>query len=68
MVNAMRDKPQLPSADDLAELQADRAVAAFLRNEPGVLKASARGVDPARAQDLQTGNVRNAVWASALLL
>ena len=34
MVNATRDKPQLPSADDLAKLQSDRAVAAFLRNEP----------------------------------
>ena len=34
MVNATRDKPQLPSADDLAELEADRNVAAFLRNEP----------------------------------
>jgi mannose-6-phosphate isomerase-like protein (cupin superfamily) len=34
MVNAARDKPQLPSADDLAKLQADHAVAAFLRNEP----------------------------------
>jgi mannose-6-phosphate isomerase-like protein (cupin superfamily) len=34
MVNATRDKPQLPSADDLAKLQTDRTVAAFLRNEP----------------------------------
>jgi quercetin dioxygenase-like cupin family protein len=34
MVNAVRDKPRLPSADDLAELEADRNVAAFLRNEP----------------------------------
>jgi mannose-6-phosphate isomerase-like protein (cupin superfamily) len=34
MVNATRDKPQLPSADDLAELEANRNVAAFLRNEP----------------------------------
>ncbi len=34
MVNAARDKPQLPSADDLVKLQSDRAVAAFLRNEP----------------------------------
>ncbi len=34
MVNATRDKPQLPSAEDLARLQSDRAVAAFLRNQP----------------------------------
>jgi mannose-6-phosphate isomerase-like protein (cupin superfamily) len=34
MVNATRDKPQLPSAEDLAKLQSDQAVAAFLRNEP----------------------------------
>jgi mannose-6-phosphate isomerase-like protein (cupin superfamily) len=33
MVNAERDKPQLPSADELAELQANRTVAAFLRDE-----------------------------------
>ena len=31
MVNATRDKPQLPSPGDLAELQADPAVAAFLQ-------------------------------------
>jgi mannose-6-phosphate isomerase-like protein (cupin superfamily) len=34
MVNATRDKPQLPSAEDLAKLQADAKIAAFLRNEP----------------------------------
>ncbi len=34
MVNAMRDKPQLPSAADLADMQADAGIAAFLRNEP----------------------------------
>jgi mannose-6-phosphate isomerase-like protein (cupin superfamily) len=34
MVNAMRDKPQLPTAADLAALTQDRDVAAFLRNEP----------------------------------
>ena len=34
MVNAMRDKPQLPSANDLADLQTDCAIAAFLKNEP----------------------------------
>src|ERR1700686_88403 len=35
MVNALRDKPQLPTAEDLARLRADPAVAEFLRNEPG---------------------------------
>ena len=34
MVNARRDKPQLPSAEDLAKLVADAKIAAFLRNEP----------------------------------
>jgi mannose-6-phosphate isomerase-like protein (cupin superfamily) len=34
MVNAARDKPQLPSAEDLAQLTADAGIAAFLRNEP----------------------------------
>ncbi len=34
MVNAARDKPQLPSAEDLAKLKADATIAAFLRNEP----------------------------------
>src|SRR3989475_1405541 len=34
MVNATRDKPQTPSAEDLARLEGDAAVAAFLRNEP----------------------------------
>jgi mannose-6-phosphate isomerase-like protein (cupin superfamily) len=33
MVNAQRDKPQLPTAEDLARLAADPAVAEFLRNE-----------------------------------
>ena len=33
MVNAKRDKPQLPSAEDLATLEADARIAAFLRNE-----------------------------------
>jgi mannose-6-phosphate isomerase-like protein (cupin superfamily) len=32
MVNARRDKPQLPSAEDLANLRADRAIATFLDN------------------------------------
>jgi mannose-6-phosphate isomerase-like protein (cupin superfamily) len=35
MVNATRDKPRLPSADDLAQLQQDPKVAAFLRGEQG---------------------------------
>jgi quercetin dioxygenase-like cupin family protein len=30
MVNAMRDKPQLPSEEELAELKMDPAIAAFL--------------------------------------
>ena len=34
MVNQERDKPQLPSADDLAGLNAIPGVAAFLRNAP----------------------------------
>jgi mannose-6-phosphate isomerase-like protein (cupin superfamily) len=33
MVNALRDKPQLPSQDDLAQLTVDPVVAEFLRNE-----------------------------------
>ncbi len=36
MVNSARDKPQLPSADDLAKLTADAKIAAFLSDEPGV--------------------------------
>lgn len=35
MVNSTRDKPQLPSAEDLAALEADATVAAFLRGEAG---------------------------------
>lgn len=31
IVNAQRDRPQLPTADDLATLREDRAVAAFVR-------------------------------------
>jgi hypothetical protein len=34
MVNAQRDKPQLPTVEDLARLTADPAIAEFLRNEP----------------------------------
>ena len=34
MVNAARDKPQLPSAEDLAKLEANAKIAAFLRNDP----------------------------------
>ena len=33
MVNAERDKPQLPTADDLARLKADPTIAAFLDSE-----------------------------------
>jgi quercetin dioxygenase-like cupin family protein len=33
MVNALRDKPQLPGAEDLARLAADPVVAEFLRGE-----------------------------------
>jgi quercetin dioxygenase-like cupin family protein len=32
MVNATRDKPQLPSPEDLAKLQADPEIAAFLKD------------------------------------
>ena len=32
MVNALRDRPQLPTADELAALKANPAVAAFLTN------------------------------------
>jgi mannose-6-phosphate isomerase-like protein (cupin superfamily) len=32
MVNATRDKPQLPSPEDVAELQADPKIAAFLQD------------------------------------
>ena len=34
MVNATRDRPQLPSPDDMAKLEADPAVAAFLAGQP----------------------------------
>jgi mannose-6-phosphate isomerase-like protein (cupin superfamily) len=34
MVNATRDKPQLPSGEDLAKLETNAKIAAFLRNEP----------------------------------
>jgi len=34
MVNATRDKPQLPSAEDFAKLERDARIAAFLRNKP----------------------------------
>jgi hypothetical protein len=34
MVNALRGKPQLPTAEDLARLKADPAVAKFLRDAP----------------------------------
>ncbi len=34
MVNAVRDKPQLPSAEELAELKSNKKIAAFLADEP----------------------------------
>ena len=34
MVNATRDKPQLPTPEDLSKLAAHAEIAAFLRNEP----------------------------------
>jgi mannose-6-phosphate isomerase-like protein (cupin superfamily) len=34
MVNATRDKPQLPSPEDMAKLESDPAIAAFLRGRP----------------------------------
>jgi quercetin dioxygenase-like cupin family protein len=34
MVNAVRDKPQLPSAEDLARLKSNEKIAAFLRDPP----------------------------------
>jgi mannose-6-phosphate isomerase-like protein (cupin superfamily) len=34
MANALRDKPQLPTAEELARLEADPAVAKFLRRVP----------------------------------
>jgi hypothetical protein len=35
MVNAERDKPQLPNDSDLAELRANPEICAFLDNRPG---------------------------------
>ena len=34
MVNAERDRPQLPSADDVARLRQNPAIAAFLDDKP----------------------------------
>jgi len=34
MVNAERDKPQLPTADDVARLRRNLAIAAFLDGKP----------------------------------
>jgi len=34
MVNARRDKPQLPRAEDLARLESNAKIEAFLRDEP----------------------------------
>jgi quercetin dioxygenase-like cupin family protein len=36
MVDAERDKPQLPSADDIARMSADPDVAAFLNDKPRI--------------------------------
>ena len=41
MVNALRDRPQLPSAEELAALQSNPAVAAFLDGSPGQPAAAA---------------------------
>jgi quercetin dioxygenase-like cupin family protein len=35
MVNAVRDKPQLPTTEDMAILQATPEIAAFLQGRPG---------------------------------
>ena len=35
MVNAARDKPQLPTPDDVAALEQDAAVKRFLRGDGG---------------------------------
>jgi mannose-6-phosphate isomerase-like protein (cupin superfamily) len=35
MVNARRDKPQLPTEAEVADLESDPRIAAFLRNETG---------------------------------
>ena len=49
MVNAQRDKPQLPTADDLARLKADPKIAAFLDSEPNALgRAPLRRASSAR--------------------
>jgi quercetin dioxygenase-like cupin family protein len=34
LVNAKRDRPQLPTGPELAALRADRAIAAFLSGDP----------------------------------
>ncbi len=41
MVNALRDRPQLPTAEDLAALRSDAAVAAFLDGRAGQPAAAA---------------------------
>ena len=38
MVNASRDKPQLPSPEDVARLREDSQVRAFLDSEPGTAR------------------------------
>src|SRR3954453_14235315 len=45
MVNATRDKPQLPTQEDLAGLQKDGKIAASVRREP---QAGPTGLAPAR--------------------
>jgi hypothetical protein len=42
MVNAARDKPQLPSPEDLAKLERNARIAAFLRDEPQSVGVSRR--------------------------
>jgi quercetin dioxygenase-like cupin family protein len=41
MVNAARDKPKLPTADELARLMENRAIAAFLNGAPSHANADA---------------------------
>jgi len=49
MVNSHRDKPQLPTESDLAELRQDAAVASFLEGAPHPAEPSAK-VTPAGSQ------------------
>jgi len=43
VVNADRDRPQLPGEGDLAELRSDAAVADFIRTGPGDAGAVSAG-------------------------